>query len=309
MSTLFERMLEQYESANDSYGESKYDLKNYFTTHLPKGIDESTKHIRILPPIDGQQTPFVEMWVHKQRVDGQWKTFPCPKHEVVNEDGSAGECPFCDGRELLLASGDEDDKELAKKYRARKMYVVKVIDREAEEEGVKFWRFNHNFKKQGVFDKIIKAIKNAEHDVTDPVTGRDLVIELARDETNKKVVNVVSVLPSMKQTPLSTDEKRLDKWLSDQRTWKDHIYSVRTYDYLALIVKGDIPVYDKDAGKWVAKGEEGQSSDESRELEETLINRQNVEKKAKEAVSSSQPTAVATVTDDSDEDDDDDLPF
>ena len=72
-----------------------------------------------------------------------------PKHEK-DED-----CPFCEAREALLSTGEAADKDLAKKYYPRLMYVVKVIDRDNEEDGPKFWRFNHDFRKTGILDKIM----------------------------------------------------------------------------------------------------------------------------------------------------------
>ncbi len=46
-------------------------------------------------------------------------------------------------------------------------------------DGVKFWRFKHNYKNEGVLDKII-PIWRAKGDITDPEKGRDLIIELAK---------------------------------------------------------------------------------------------------------------------------------
>ena len=43
----------------------------------------------------------------------------------------------------LLDDGSEKAKELAKGLIARKWYVVKGIDRDNEEDGVKHWRFKH----------------------------------------------------------------------------------------------------------------------------------------------------------------------
>ena len=144
-------MLAQYETNNKpKYTKTDakvYDLKNYFNTFIPVGTKAATKEIRILPTSDGT-SPFVEIHAHKVEIEGEWKTFACLKHEK-NEP-----CPFCEAREALLATGKDSDKELAKKYNAKKMYVVKVIDRANEEEGVKFWRFNHDYRSAGTYDKI-----------------------------------------------------------------------------------------------------------------------------------------------------------
>lgn len=241
-------MLAQYEKNNaprfNNENKKEYDLKNYFNTFIKEGVKSGTKTVRILPTSDGS-SPFVELEAHKIKVDDEWKTFPCLKQEK----GEA--CPFCEAREALLATGKESDKELAKKYSARKMYVVKVIDRDNEEEGVKFWRFNHDYRKEGIFDKIMGVLNAIKKDVTDAEIGRDLSISINR---NQNQVPVVSAISHLDPSVLTEDKEQRDLWLSDTRTWED-VYSVRTYDYLAIIVRGDVPVWDKEAKKFVGKSE------------------------------------------------------
>ena len=300
--SIFEEMMKQYESSHngkrDSGSQKTYDLKNYFNTVLPKGVDSQTKRIRILPPSGESKTPFDTMWGHVKKVNGEWKTFPCLKHEM-DED-----CPFCQAREALLATGKEEDKELAKQYSARQFYVIKIIDRDNEADGVKFWRIKHNYKKQGVFDKIMAAIKLAGHNITDTEEGRDLNIEIIRDGLTS-IVQAVSV--ALDKSPLSANETKVNEWTSDTRTWED-VYSVRGYEYLAIIVKGDTPVWDKDDKCYVGKLEleaKGKtvSNDENTDLEDELdMGVQKVEK----PVVKSEPVSVSTSEDD---EDDDDLPF
>lgn len=299
--SIFEEMMKQYESSHngkrDSGSQKTYDLKNYFNTVLPKGVDSQTKRIRILPPNGENKTPFDTMWGHVKKVNGEWKTFPCLKHEM-DED-----CPFCQAREALLATGKEEDKELAKQYSARQFYVIKIIDRDNEADGVKFWRIKHNYKKQGVFDKIMAAIKSAGHNITDTEEGRDLNIEIIRDGLTS-IVQAVSV--ALDKSPLSKNEDKVTEWTSDTRTWED-VYSVRGYEYLAIIVKGDIPVWDKDEKCYVGKLEfeaKGKTvtNDNNDDLEDELdMGVQKVEK----PVVKSEPVSVSSDEDD----DDDDLPF
>lgn len=289
-------MLAQYEKNNaPKYVKNEtakvYDLKNYFNTYIKEGVKSATKQIRILPTADGS-TPFVEMHAHKVLVDGEWKTFPCLKHEK-NET-----CPFCEARELLLSTGSESDKELAKKYNARKMYVVKVIDREHEDEGVKFWRFNHDYRKEGIYDKIYGVLAAIKKDVTDPETGRDLIISINRNQNNVPVVSAVS---HMDPTVLSEDEAQKAEWLSDTRTWED-VYSVRSYDYLEIIVKGGVPVWDKDEKCFVDKAA---LKNEDANLESELtMGVENVKASVQAATTSTTQVSSTSV-----EEDDDDLPF
>ena len=46
-------------------------------------------------------------------------------------------------------------KEMAREYTPRKYYVVKGIDRDNEDHGVKFWRFKHKYTGDGVMDLAI----------------------------------------------------------------------------------------------------------------------------------------------------------
>lgn len=291
-----EAMLKQYENNTTSYTKSDktYDLKNYFTTFLKDKEKSATKTIRIIPTKDGS-SPFVEIHGHKILLDGEWKTFVCLKHEK----GEA--CPFCEAREALLSTGKESDKELAKKYSAKKMYVVKVIDRDNEADGPKFWRINHDWTKNGAYDKIYGVINAIKKDITDAETGRDLVITINRNQNNKPVVSAVA---SLDASPLSEDADLVKEWLSDERTWQD-VYSFKSYEYLEIVVKGGIPTWDKEAKKWIDKASLS-TSDESDNLDEELtLGVQNV--KPNVTASSATPQE-ATVASDGEEAEDD-LPF
>ena len=238
-------MLGQYENNANGYAEKKensFNENNYFGTYLKDKEKTGTKTVRILPTKDGS-TPFVEVWAHRIQVDGNWPTFVCLKH-AKGED-----CPFCEARQALLASGNETDKDLAKKYSARKMYVVKVIDRDNEDHGVKFWRFYHDFRKTGVFDKIYGILQTIKKDITDVNTGRDLAISIARDQNGNPVVQTITQLDP---TPLSEDSSLSQEWANDSRTWQD-VYSLKPYEYLEIIVKGGVPVYSKEEKRFVDK--------------------------------------------------------
>lgn len=290
-------MLKQYEKNNTTFTKNAsaktYDLKNYFNTHIKDGVKNATKRIRILPT-QNNTSPFVEMYGHKVQVEGEWKTFPCLKHEK-NEA-----CPFCEAREALLSTGREQDKEIAKKYNARKMYVVKVIDRDAEGEGVKFWRFNHDYRQAGIFDKIFTVLQAVGKDITHADTGRDLLITIGRDQNNRpSVTGVAHTDPS----PLSTDAELVKEWTSDARTWED-VYSVRSYDYMEIIVRGEVPVWDKDAKQFVSKTSVKAPESDNLEAELTM-GIENIKSNIKAASTTPAATTPAATT----EDESDDLPF
>lgn len=247
-SSALDAILNQYSENQQSKSTAKksYDLKNYFSPRLGDKEQSGSKHVRILPANDGG-TPFKEVYLHKLQIKGEWKKFVCLSHNFDKD------CPFCEAREALLTSGKDSDKELAKSYGARRAYVVKVIDRDAEDEGVKFWRFNHDYRNEGIFDKIIGIIKTrgVKGNIADAETGRDLIIDMGRGLKNSTTIkSIVDADPA----PLSEDKALAKEWMEDARTWED-VYSVRNYEYLEIVVKGEEPAWDKANNKWVAKSE------------------------------------------------------
>jgi hypothetical protein len=167
MST-FDSVLAQYNknatSGNQNRVSQEDRLKKYFTTLLPKGARSGEKRIRIIPTTDGS-SPFKEVYFHEVQVDGNWVKLYDPKQEGKRS-------PLNEVYDALMMTGLESDKVLARQYRARKFYIVKVIDRENEQDGPKFWRFKHNSKQEGILDKIFPLFKN-KGDITDANSGRD----------------------------------------------------------------------------------------------------------------------------------------
>lgn len=303
-------MLEQYARANaPKYIKSEakvYDKKNYFNTYIPENVKSGTKTIRILPLEEGV-TPFVEIFTHEGMVDGEKKVFPCLKEER----GEA--CPFCEARDLLLSTGREDDKKSANKYQSRKMYVVKVIDRDNEEDGVKFWRIKENYKKEGAYDKIFSIISALKKDISHPDTGRDLVITINRNDKGCTVSGIAHLDPS----PLTTDATKRELWLSDKRTW-ENVYAIKSYDFLKIVVTGGNPGWDMETKTFVDKNKKSVETPD--EVDEDInIGLESVKSKIQVAKSpkttSKTPAASEPInvgeesSSSSDDDDNDELPF
>lgn len=247
MSTL-DSVLAQYEKAQQtgsSGNKMSMDerMKKYFAAILPQGQSSAQKRIRILPTKDGS-SPFVEAWFHEVQVGGQWNKI----YDPAKNDNERS--PLNEVYEELISTGKDSDKELAKQYKARKFYIVKVIDRDKPEDGVKFWRFKHNYKNEGVLDKII-PIWRAKGDITDPEKGRDLIIELSKAKTPKgKDYTVIQTVMYDDPSPVHENKDTMNSWVSDELTWKD-VYSKKPEDYLEAIARGETPRWDSDAGKYV----------------------------------------------------------
>lgn len=248
MST-FDAVLAQYEknknatSGNANKVSSEDRMKKYFTTVLPKGSKGEERRIRILPTKDGS-SPFVEVYFHEVQVDGKWVKLYDPKQEGKRS-------PLNEVHDSLMQTGVESDRELARQYRARKFYIVKVIDRDNEQDGVKFWRFKHNAKQDGILDKIFPIFQK-KGDITDPEKGRDLTLflTLTKSGTGKEYTAINSIMPE-DPSPLSENEKQSQEWLTDELVWSD-VYSKKGEDYLEMVANGEVPRWDSVTNKWVS---------------------------------------------------------
>jgi hypothetical protein len=246
MSTL-DSVLAQYEKSKQSTGGNKMTqeerMKKYFAAILPQNQSSAQKRIRILPTKDGS-SPFVEAYFHEIQVGGQWNKI----YDPAKNDNERS--PLNEVHEELISTGKESDKELAKGYKARKFYIVKVIDRDHPEDGVKFWRFKHNYKGEGVLDKII-PIWRAKGDITDSEKGRDLIIELAKAKTPKgKEYTIIQTIMYDDPAPVHDDKATAEGWVNDELSWRD-VYSKKPVEYLEAIARGETPRWDSDKGGYV----------------------------------------------------------
>jgi hypothetical protein len=253
MSTL-DSVLAQYEKSKQSSSNSSSKMsqeermKKYFAAILPKDQNSAQKRIRILPTKDGS-SPFVEAWFHEVQVGGQWNKL----YDPAKNDNEKS--PLTEVYEELMSTGKESDKQLASQYRARKFYIVKVIDRDKPEDGVKFWRFKHNYKNEGVLDKIIPIWK-AKGDITDPTKGRDLIIELAKAKTPKgKEYTTIQTVMYDDPSPVNEDKEIAKTWIEDELSWRD-VYSKKPTEYLEAIANGQTPRWDSDKGGYVYSDDE-----------------------------------------------------
>ena len=247
-------VLAQYEKAKSNTGGSKISqedrMKKYFAAILPQGKSTGQKRLRILPTSDGS-SPFKEVWFHEVQVAGKWNKI----YDPGKNDNERS--PLNEIHDELMMTGKASDKELAKQYKARKFYIVKVIDKDAPEDGVKFWRFKHNYKNEGILDKII-PIWRAKGDITDPEKGRDLILELTKAKTPKGVeYTVIQTVMYDDPAPLHEDKETMNSWVKDELTWKD-VYSKKPVEYLEAIARGETPRWSSELGKYVYGDEAGE---------------------------------------------------
>jgi len=234
----------------------------------------------------------------------RWRKIYCPKHNdpevakvdangnvVTDADGKPfmipAPCPICDKKDELLKKQDrsilkvkKDDmnaqqleikKENDRIYKdamgfdAKKFYIVKGIDKNSTGDGVKFWRFKHNFKKQGIYDKLMPALQNFveqnQVDFADPFKGTDLIISVVDNQIpgSNRTFKDVSNIMARGSSPLVEDELIRNQWLSDDKTWRDVFKpasapELTDSEFLDRVARGTDPYWDDSDSnnkKWV----------------------------------------------------------
>jgi len=297
--TSLDAILSQYEKNTQNTKSSKISnedrLKKYFTEKLQKGVKSATRRFRILPGKDGA-SPFTEAYFYERQVNGKYEKIYCNK---LN-DGE--HCPLYEAKEALLMDGSKKAKEMAREYTPRKYYVVKGIDRDNEDHGVKFWRFKHKYTGDGVMDKLMPLFK-LKGDITDAREGRDIIITTNR---NDKGWSVVTSIMSDDVTILTSDKDKANEWFNNEETFKN-VYSKKSQEYLEIVAKNMTPIWDSEQSKYVAEEEKEESETTSLEEEITFMREENKTSTSDVTTSTSSDDEVETTS--LEDDNNDDLPF
>lgn len=152
----------------------------------------------------------------------------------------------------VKAKNDEIYKE-AIKYEAKKFYIVRGIDKGQEKDGVKFWRFKHNYKNQGTLDKLLPILElfmtDHQADFSDAMTGTDLNIVMTDSEFNGHVYKAISAISAKGKSQLHQDKDVMNAWLNDDVTWRDVFLPKKApnttpYEYLEMVAGGTNPYWD-----------------------------------------------------------------
>ena len=282
-SVMVQKVEKEEESKNSQkkkvkFGNVEFNEKHYLNTRLSKNEDQREIVIRLLPFSQTELSPFKKVHIHSVRITNEngekvWKKFMCP---IKMEKGD--KCPFCEtaaeARKLKFETTDEN---LKKKYNdiefmnmVKPYWLVRCIDRDHEEDGVKFWRFPDAKSGDGIWDKIYALFETKKRrgvEIFDLYKGKDLVITVNKqvDSAGKEKM-VYQIQDDENVKPLSESEEQMEKWVNDPMTWED-VYSIKDYDYLSLIVQGEWPVWNKDMNKWIAKSEADKIEKEAKEQE------------------------------------------
>ena len=187
------------------------------TTNLWKPQPGKTQ-IRILPYKLNQDTPFIELFFH---YDLGGKSYLSPI-SFGRPD------PIEEFAEKLKSSGNREDWRLGKKLEAKLRTFAPVVVRGEENQGSKFWGFGKT-----VYQELLSIIADPDYgDISDPVNGRDVVVEFKTAEETGASFPKTSIRVKPNQTPITEDKAVLTTLLDEQKDIRE-VYNELSYDELA----------------------------------------------------------------------------
>lgn len=128
------------------------------------GLDSSKNGyavIRFLPPVEGEDVPFIKLYSHAFQGKGGWFIENC--RTTLGE-----KCPICEANTELWNSGLEEDKDIARKRKRKLNYISNILvisdPSNSENEG-KVFLFKYGTK---IFEKV-QALMSPEFKDETPV--------------------------------------------------------------------------------------------------------------------------------------------
>lgn len=173
--------------------------------------------VRIVPYKHNPSNPFIELYFHYNL--GK-KTFLSLKS--FGEDDPIVQ--FCD---KLKRTRDKEDWRLARTLEPKMRTFAPIVVRGKEQEGVKFWGFGKT-----VYEKLLKTIQEPDWgDITDPMTGRDIVVEFKTKEEAGKDFPQTDIVVKPSQIPITKDDELMDRILNEQKEITE-VFAKPTYEEL-----------------------------------------------------------------------------
>jgi len=197
-------------------------------------------------------------------LDGKPKMIPAPcplcnkyKKKISQQDDSIKYIKkdnMSDSQKEIKAKNDAIYKD-AIQWEAKKFYIIKGVDKGAEKDGVKFWRFKHNFKNQGTLDKIYPVLEDFMEtnkcDFASPENGTDLSITMGDAQMpNGTPYKIISAILHKGKSKLHNDPLVVEQWLNDDITWRTvfppkKAPNITNLEMLHMIAEGVNPYFDK----------------------------------------------------------------
>ena len=196
--------------------------------------------IRIVPYAFNKDNPFIELFFH----------YNLNNRSYLSPISFGRPDPIEEFAQKLKASGNKEDYQLSKKLEAKMRTFAPVIVRGEENEGVRFWGFGKT-----VYQELLSIIADPDYgDITDPVNGRDVVVEFISAEETGASYPTTKIRVKPNQTSISDDPTILEKVKSSQKDIRD-IYQELSYEELTNVLN-----------EWLNPSEDS-SSDETTETQ------------------------------------------
>ncbi len=230
---------------------------NQRTTNLWKPQPGKTQ-VRIVPYKHNKETPFVELFFH----------YDLGKKSYLSPVSFGRPDPIEEFADKLKSSGNRDDWKLGRKLEAKMRTFAPVVVRGEEKEGVKFWGFGKT-----VYQELLSIIADPDYgDITDPVNGRDIVVEFKTAEEVGASFPKTTIRVKPNQTVVTEDKKVLQSITEEQKNLSE-IYQEQSYDELANVLQEWLNPSDEDEDGGDKKEESTKST--SSTLQETVATADN----------------------------------
>ena len=178
--------------------------------------------VRIVPYKFNKDIPFIELYFHYNINN---KTYLSPM-SFGRPD------PIVEFAEKLKRTGDTDDWKAGKKMEPKLRTFVPVIVRGKESEGVKFWGFGKT-----VYQDILGYIADPDYgDITDPNTGRDIVLEVMSAEESNASYPTTTIRVKPATTKLADSPEAIQQLLDGQKEITE-LYSELSYAELKSVLE------------------------------------------------------------------------
>jgi hypothetical protein len=181
------------------------------------------KHqIRLVPYKFNKDIPFIELFFHYNINN---KTYLSPI-SFGRPD------PIVEFAEKLKRTGDTDDWKAGKKMEPKLRTFAPVIVRGKENEGVKFWGFGKT-----VYQDILGYIADPDYgDITDPMNGRDIVLEIVSAEESNAAYPTTTIRVKPSQSKVADTSEAIQSILENQKDITE-LYSELSYNELKGVLE------------------------------------------------------------------------
>ena len=177
--------------------------------------------IRIVPYAFNKDNPFIELFFH----------YNLNNRSYLSPISFGRPDPIEEFAQKLKASGNKEDYQLSKKLEAKMRTFAPVIVRGEESQGVKFWGFGKT-----VYQELLSIIADPDYgDITDPVNGRDVVVEFISAEESGASFPKTNIRVKPNQTPISDEPSVLEKVKTSQKDITE-IYQEQSYEDLTNVL-------------------------------------------------------------------------